>query len=72
MENINSKCNKYPIGEEYMSEELKQKGLIKNGLQIGNYEYYNIGNTNLNQLKKYKIVPDKDYIYMEYGDQIPF
>lgn len=44
-----------------MSEELLQRGLSENGLKIGPYEYYIIGNTNLNQLKKFKIVPNKDY-----------
>lgn len=44
-----------------MSEELIQKNLTKHGLQIGNYEFYNIGATNLKQLKKYKIIPKKDY-----------
>lgn len=44
-----------------MSEELVQKGLTKNGLTIGSYEVYNIGNTTLNQLKKYKIIPNKSY-----------
>lgn len=44
-----------------MSEELTQKHLTKSGLVVGNYEYYNIGSTTLNQLKKYKVVPKKDY-----------
>lgn len=44
-----------------MSEELSQKGLTKNGLKIGDYEYYNIGATTLNDLQKYKIIPQKDY-----------
>ena len=44
-----------------MSEELAQKGLLEHGVIIGNYEYYNIGCTTLNQLKKHKIVPDTDY-----------
>ena len=45
-----------------MSEELIQKGLVKNGIIVGNYEFYNIGNTTLNQLKKYKIIPNKNYM----------
>ena len=44
-----------------MSEELIQKGLTKSGLQIGNYEFYHLGNTTLNQLKKYKIIPNRAY-----------
>ena len=44
-----------------MSEELTQKGLLENGLILGNYEYYNIGNTTLKQLKKAKIIPNEDY-----------
>jgi type I restriction enzyme M protein len=44
-----------------MGEELIQKGLNEHGLIIGNYEFYNIGNTTLNQLKKYKIIPNKEY-----------
>lgn len=52
-----------------MSEELAQKGITKHGLIIRNYEFYNIGSTTLNQLKKYKIVPAKDY--KEYGIRKP-
>lgn len=44
-----------------LSEELIQKGLDKNGLKIGNYEFYNISSTTLKQLKKYKVIPNKDY-----------
>jgi len=44
-----------------MGEELNQRDLIKNGIKIGIYEFYNIGNTTLNQLKKFKIIPSKDY-----------
>jgi type I restriction enzyme M protein len=44
-----------------MSEELIQKGYVEHGLIIGNYQFYNIGNSTLNQLKKAKIVPNKDY-----------
>ena|SRR3989344_1182019 len=52
-----------------MSEELIQRGLTKNGLIIGNYQFYNIGKTTLNQLKKYKIVSDKKF--NGYGDRQP-
>lgn len=52
-----------------MSEELIQKHLNKSGLRVGPYEYYNIGNTTLNQLKKYKVVPSKEYGF--YGKRKP-
>lgn len=44
-----------------MSEELIKRGLIKSGCKIGNYEYYDIGETTLNQLKQAKIIPNKEY-----------
>jgi len=44
-----------------MSEELSQKGYLQNGLIVGDYQYYNIGATTINDLKKYNIVPDVDY-----------
>ena len=44
-----------------MGEELIQKGYTKHGLKIGNYEFYQLGNTNLNELKRHKIIPSKDY-----------
>jgi len=52
-----------------MSEELIQKGLTESGLKIGNYEFYPIGATTLNQLKRYKIVPSRDY--KKYGARKP-
>lgn len=52
-----------------MSEELTQKRLTEHGLIVGNYEFYNIGATTLNQLKKCQIVPNKDY--GEYGTRKP-
>ncbi len=52
-----------------MSEELIQKGLTKSGLKIGPYEFYNLGNTTLNQLKKYNIIQNKDY--KSYGNRKP-
>lgn len=52
-----------------LSEELVPKRLTKSGIKIGNYEFYNIGNTTLNQLKRYKIIPLKDY--REYGSRKP-
>ncbi|QUC64162.1 N-6 DNA methylase [Nitrosopumilus sp. K4] len=44
-----------------MSEELNTKYPDGHGLRIGNYEYYLLGNTTLKQLKKNKIIPNKDY-----------
>jgi len=44
-----------------MSEGLKQRGLTNHGLKIGKYEYYNIGDVTLNQLKRYNIISKKDY-----------
>jgi type I restriction enzyme M protein len=52
-----------------MSEELIQKGLTKGGIKVGIYEYYPIGSTTLNQLKKYRIIPKQDY--KEYGTRRP-
>ena len=52
-----------------MSEELNQKGYVEHGLRIGVYEFYQIGNTSLNELKRYKIVPNKNY--KEYGARKP-
>jgi len=44
-----------------MGEELIQKGYQKHGTFISDFEYYNIGSSTLNQLKRKKIIPDKDY-----------
>lgn len=44
-----------------MSEELSQIGANEHGRVIGSYEFYNIGDTTLNQLKRAHAVPDKDY-----------
>lgn len=44
-----------------MSEELQQKNLTHNGLKVGDFEFYNIGATNLSDLKRFKIIPDKNY-----------
>lgn len=52
-----------------MSEELLQRGLSVTGLKIVDFEYYNIGSVNLNQLKKHKIVPDREY--SRYGSRKP-
>ena len=44
-----------------MSEEIKQRGYGEQGLKIGPYQYYNLGNTQLSTLKKYKIIPNRKY-----------
>jgi type I restriction-modification system DNA methylase subunit len=44
-----------------MSEELLQRDLISNPPTIGYWKYYNIGQTNINTLKRYKIIPEIDY-----------
>lgn len=44
-----------------MSEELRQRDLIKNPPKIKNWYFYNIGATNLNALKKHGIIPSIDY-----------
>jgi type I restriction-modification system DNA methylase subunit len=44
-----------------MSEELLQRDLIKNPEKIGEWNFYNIGATNLDALKKFHIIQNKDY-----------
>ncbi len=44
-----------------MSEELLQRGLDKKTEKIGKWDFYNIGATTINQLKKHKIVRDVNY-----------
>ena len=44
-----------------ISEEIIQKGYQKSGLKIGKYHFYNLGNTTFSTLKKYKIIPNKNY-----------
>lgn len=52
-----------------MSEELKANNYTKKGNSFGVYESYTIGATSLNELKKYKIVPNFDY--KNYGKRKP-
>ncbi|HEC88579.1 MAG TPA: N-6 DNA methylase [Thermoplasmata archaeon] len=52
-----------------MSEELIQKGYTEHGEIFGIYEFYNIGNTTINELKRFKIAPDKEY--GDYGIKKP-
>lgn len=44
-----------------MSEELIQKAYTEHGIIIGNYEYFDLGNTTFDQLKAHKIIPNKNY-----------
>lgn len=52
---------KFGRSSKSMSEELIQRGFVNSGLKVGKYEFYNIGNATLKQLKKYKIIPMKNY-----------
>ncbi len=44
-----------------MSEELLQRGLDKKPEKIGKWDFYNIGATTINQLKKHNIIRDINY-----------
>lgn len=44
-----------------MSEELLQRDLLSNPDKIGKWNFYNIGATTLNTLKRHKIIPNIDY-----------
>ncbi len=44
-----------------MSEQLIQMGYTEEGYKIDKYQYYNIGDVSIDQLKKYNIVPKKNY-----------
>lgn len=49
-----------------MSEELRQKGYLDKkgrvrGVPVGPYEGFNIGATTLDQLRRFGIVPDRNY-----------
>lgn len=44
-----------------MSEELIQRCMIKNGIIIGDYEFFPLHSTTLKQYKKAKIIPIIDY-----------
>jgi len=52
-----------------MSEEIIQKNYEKHGEPFGSFEFYNIGKSSIENLKKYKIVPNKDYGV--YGNKSP-
>jgi len=44
-----------------MSEELLQRGLDKKPEKVGKWDFYNIGATTINQLKKHSIIRDINY-----------
>lgn len=44
-----------------MSEELVRKEYIEQGKQFYNFEYYDIGDTKIETLLRYNIIPTKDY-----------
>jgi type I restriction enzyme M protein len=44
-----------------LSEEIIQKGYEEHGLKIEKYQFYNLGATTISTLKKYKIIPNRDY-----------
>src|SRR3989339_184055 len=44
-----------------MSEELLQRGLVKNPEKIGNWDFYNIGATTVKALKEYGVIRNVDY-----------
>lgn len=52
-----------------MSEELLQRDLLSNPEKIGRWNFYNIGATTLNTLKRYKIIPNVDY--KKFGSRKP-
>lgn len=52
-----------------MGEELQSLGYEKTGIYIGEYEYYPLQRTSLNQYKKAKVIPLKDY--GKYGSRQP-
>lgn len=54
-----------------MSEELRQKGYLDakghaHGEAVGAYEAFNLGATTLDQLRRARIIPDRDYGRFEY------
>ncbi len=49
------------LNYQKMSEEIIQKGYEEQGLKIGEYQFYNLGATTISTLKKYKIIPNRDY-----------
>lgn len=52
-----------------MSEELLQRDLLNNPEKLGKWNFYNIGATTLNTLKRHKIISNIDY--KKYGSRKP-
>lgn len=44
-----------------MSEELLQRGLLKNPEKIGSWDFYNIGATSIKALKEHRIIRNVNY-----------
>ena len=44
-----------------LSEEIIQRGYEEHGLKIEKYQFYNLGATTISTLKKYKIIPNRNY-----------
>ena len=44
-----------------MSEEFIQKKILENVTKIGKWDFFNIGNTTIQELKKYDIIRNVDY-----------
>ncbi|MGM8316790.1 N-6 DNA methylase (plasmid) [Clostridium perfringens] len=57
------------MGNRYESEELIKKNYEESGLKIHTYEYYSLGESTLNQLASYNIIPNVDY--KEYSKRKP-
>ena len=52
-----------------MSEEILKRNYDKSGDPLGDWELFTIGETNLNALKKFNIIPKKTY--GKYGSKQP-
>lgn len=57
------------MGRTLESEEIIKKGYEEAGLKITAYQYYSLGESTLNQLASYNIIPTCDY--KEYGRRKP-
>lgn len=49
------------MGRTFESEEIIKKGYEESGLKISSYQYYSLGESTLNQLSSYEIIPKIDY-----------
>ena len=49
------------MGRTFESEEIIKKGYEESGLKISSYQYYSLGESTLNQLSSYEIIPKTDY-----------